>query len=103
MKPRQRSLGPWDSREPVRRSRHGLSADEVTALVTLQGGGCAVCHRTDQPLQLDHDHRHCPGTYGCRQCVRGALCGNCNNALKLLRDDRTIVAELGLYLERTQP
>jgi hypothetical protein len=34
--------------------------------------------------------------------VRGALCGNCNNALKLLRDNRTIVAELGLYLERTQ-
>ena len=52
-----------------------------TGRVVLQGGACAICERTDRPLQVDHDHRHCPGREGCRQCVRGALCGRCNTAL----------------------
>jgi hypothetical protein len=35
---------------------------------------------------VDHDHRHCPGTEGCRQCVRGLLCGKCNSGLGWIGD-----------------
>lgn len=85
-RPRQRVLGPWDSRAPGRRTAHGLSPAEVDALVALQGGRCAVCGRSGQRLEIDHDHRHCPGKTGCRQCVRGALCGKCNSALGWIGD-----------------
>jgi Recombination endonuclease VII len=97
-RPRQRVLGAWDSRAPVRRGRHGLTADEVDALIARQGGACAGCERTDRRLQLDHDHRHCPGSEGCRRCIRGMLCGPCNTALGLLGDDLAILQRLILYL-----
>jgi Recombination endonuclease VII len=98
---RQRILGPDDSRAPARRTVHGLTADERDALVSLQGGRCAVCGRTDRPLEIDHDHRHCPGTIGCRHCVRGAVCGRCNRAIWGLGDDVEVARRLVGYLERT--
>jgi hypothetical protein len=95
---RQRVLGPWDSRAPARRKAHGLTADEIEALSTLQGGLCAICGRSGERLQVDHDHRHCPGRIGCRQCVRGALCGRCNTALGRFGDHN--VPALLKYLSR---
>ena len=85
-RPRQRVLGPTDSRAPSRRRAHGLTADERDALSALQGGLCAVCGRAGERLQVDHDHRHCPGASGCRSCVRGMLCGRCNTALGQIGD-----------------
>jgi hypothetical protein len=95
---RQRVLGPWDSRAPARRKAHGLTADEIEALSALQGGLCAICGRSGERLQVDHDHRHCPGRIGCRQCVRGALCGRCNTALGRFGDHN--VPALLKYLSR---
>ena len=95
-RPRQLVLGPTDSRSPVRRLAHGLTANERDALVALQGGRCAICGRDGQKLQVDHDHRHCPGRTGCRQCVRGMLCPRCNDALGKLGD--TNVPKMLRYL-----
>jgi hypothetical protein len=83
---RQRILGPDDSRAPARRKAHGLTADERDYIWTLQGGACAICRRTGLRLELDHDHRHCSGRTGCRQCIRGLLCGRCNAGLGLIGD-----------------
>jgi len=82
----QRILGPDDSRAPVRRKAHGLSADERDSLAELQGYRCAICQRPGTALELDHDHRHCRGRTGCRQCVRGLLCPRCNAGLGLIGD-----------------
>jgi Recombination endonuclease VII len=97
-RPRQRILGPTDSRAPVRRTAHGLTADEVDALIASQGGACAICGRLGQPLQLDHDHRHCLGRVGCRHCVRGMLCGRCNTALGRIGDH--LIPQILRYLAR---
>ena len=97
-RPRQRVLGTWDSRAPKRRRAHGLTADERDALSALQGGACAVCGTTAFPLEIDHDHRHCPGPVGCRSCVRGMLCGRCNTALGKLGDAN--ITRLLAYLAR---
>lgn len=80
-RPRQRILGPGDSRAPLRRRMHGLTPAEQDALFRAQGGRCAICQRTDERLVIDHDHRHCPGRQGCRRCVRGLLCNSCNVSL----------------------
>lgn len=98
MRPRQRILGPTDSRSPVRRSAHGLTADERDRLFALQGGLCAICQRPGEPLQVDHDHRHCPGRSGCRLCVRGGLCPRCNGSLGKLGDAN--IPRLLAYLAR---
>lgn len=92
-RPRQRILGPTDSRAPIRRTAHGLTPGEQDALRAAQGGLCAICGRAGQRLQVDHDHRHCPGTEGCRACVRGALCPRCNTHLGGI-GDRNIPALL---------
>ena len=98
MRPRQRILAPGDSRARVRRRTHGLTADELDALIALQGGACAICGRTGERLEVDHDHRHCPGRQGCRRCVRGLLCGRCNTALGRFGDQR--IPALLAYLAR---
>lgn len=85
-RPRQRVLGPDDSRAPIRRTQHGLKADERDALTRAQGGLCAICKKPSDRLEVDHDHRHCPGTQGCRVCVRGLLCHNCNSGLGWIGD-----------------
>lgn len=83
---RQRVLDPMDSRAPIRRAAHGLTPTERDALVRLQGGRCAICLSLSQRLQVDHDHRHCPGRTGCRRCIRGMLCHRCNSALGWIGD-----------------
>jgi hypothetical protein len=95
---RQRVLGPSDSRAPARRKAHGLTADERDALIAFQGGLCAICGRAGQRLEVDHDHRHCPGPTGCRSCIRGMLCSRCNGNLGKLGDVN--VPRLIAYLQR---
>jgi hypothetical protein len=88
------------------RRRHGLGADGIKALRSRQDGKCAICLTpdTDKPgtrLAVDHDHGHCPGKIGCPNCVRGLLCVNCNNLLRVARDERRILWAAIDYLGRT--
>lgn len=111
--------------ENMRRSRHRMSPDELKdrrlswafsislvdyrALLSLQGGACAGCQkpeasvdkRTRRPRELavDHDRSCCPGVKSCGKCVRGLLCGRCNRAVGLLRDDPEIMVRLSEYLK----
>lgn len=75
----------------------------------LADPGCDVCGRdivvraTNDGryiagLTVDHDHRCCPGSHSCGQCVRGFLCPACNSAAGLLRDDSQIAAAMAAYL-----
>ena len=56
--------------------RHGVSDEQFSSWVLL---GCAVCGTefTETP-HVDHDHKHCAGRNGCKDCVRGLLCKCCN-------------------------
>jgi len=56
----------------------GITLKEYDRLLANQNGVCAVCKITPREvkrLAVDHDHAHCKG---CRECVRGLLCDNCN-------------------------
>lgn len=92
-------------RTPTR--RHGLGKSGVDALLAQQGGSCAICGRPyeDKPgsrLAMDHDHRHCAGRVGCPQCVRGMLCNECNNILRLAHDEPDRLRKAVAYLEASQ-
>ena len=72
-----------------------------------QGGRCAICgeegdpDKRHRPLAIDHDHDCCPTNKGaCGDCVRGLLCGNCNNGLGRFGDDPALLRRAIEYLEK---
>lgn len=71
---------------------YGLPPGMYERLYEAQGGVCALCRRATgktKRLAVDHDHAApcCTGKTSCGQCVRGLLCGPCNDVLAVARDD----------------
>lgn len=62
--------------------RWRISIQEYERLVEKQNGLCALCEKPPKPerkLVVDHDHgHHSDIKRGCRECVRGLLCDDCN-------------------------
>ncbi|MFG2078704.1 endonuclease domain-containing protein [Nonomuraea maritima] len=84
--------------------RHNLQWDQYERLLQEQGDSCAICMVTldgRRDTQIDHDHSCCPGSSSCGKCVRGLLCGNCNKALGLMRDNVTALMRAVEYLQRS--
>lgn len=76
------------TRSMVRKAAHvennfGITEGEYQQLLRYQGGVCYICRMKPgkKRLAVDHDHScklgHDPKK-GCRYCVRGLLCRNCN-------------------------
>ena len=79
-------------------TRFGLSLEQVKDMEVHQNGLCAICgspetrklHGRHKRLAVDHCHK--TGE------VRGLLCGSCNTALGLFREDLDILASATSYL-----
>lgn len=72
------------------RRKFGVTIEEAEALVILrQSTTCAVCFSADD-LHIDHDHQ--------TGRIRGILCGHCNRALGMLRDDPERILRLLQHL-----
>lgn len=90
------------SRDRAIRKRYGISAEQYDAILTAQGGGCAICHGVNESgraMAVDHDHRCCPGNRACGRCIRGLLCSNCNMGIGLLQEDPARLASAIEYLK----
>lgn len=74
------------------RQKYGIGAEEVAALVSAQGGLCAIC-RAQPATQVDHKH-------DATTAVRGALCDGCNGALGAFDEDEERILRAIEYLER---
>jgi len=90
-------------RNRIRRiERHGLTETEYDEIFRQQGFGCGVCGDQEpgskKDWHIDHDHSHCPGAYGCKECVRGILCTRCNVGLGMFGDDRDVLWHARYYL-----
>lgn len=97
-KPGEREKNTLRRKEWVITRRYGLSLTwfEETLLI-----GCAICGTLDwgdQGACIDHDHRCCPGEYGCPKCVRGLLCSSCNRMLGQAHDRSEILVKGAEYL-----
>lgn len=88
---------------PDKLRRHGLTQQDYEEALTRQRGRCDICD-TENPGKgrvhfcIDHDHAHCPGLQGCKECFRGLLCNRCNRILGLAYDDPGIFAAAAAYL-----
>lgn len=93
-----------DKRNEAARRRkiemHGISIDQYEEILIAQDGTCALCDRTEdgKRLAIDHDHACCPGSHSCGKCVRGLLCGPCNTAIGLFRDDVKVMTKAIKYV-----
>lgn len=96
-----------ERRDKVHASRteatYGITGELYWALYEFQGGRCAICQRATgrtKRLAVDHDHKcpegHDPKT-GCLKCVRGLLCGVCNEVSGRWRDDPEVGERFAEY------
>ena len=68
----------------------------------LMAAGCAICKATDD-LTVDHDHRCCPDKgRSCGECIRSALCGDCNRAIGLMREDASRLRAAAAYVTQAR-
>ena len=71
--------------------KYGLTLEDFDAMLASQGGGCAICGRTDSD-NVDHDHA--------TGRVRGILCFNCNVAIGHVANDEDRLSAAISYLAR---
>lgn len=76
------------------KSRYGITEEQYSALIVLQGHKCAGCGRPSQMfnyrLCVDHCHKS--------NKIRGLLCKDCNLALGHIRDNISTLLSLANYL-----
>lgn len=80
---------------------YSLPPGGYARLLAAQGGVCYICRRASgrtKRLSVDHNHACCPGPVSCGRCIRGALCGPCNQILGRFRDDPTVLLRAAQYL-----
>ncbi len=78
-----------------RLKRFGLTPEDYNKMFLEQDGRCAICsrHQTEFKMKLAVDHNHQNGK------VRGLLCGDCNRALGLFRDNSEVLLIAANYLK----
>lgn len=78
------------------KKRYGISLDDYRAMLSSQGGRCAICRgtRTARGRELAVDHCHKTGR------VRGILCVHCNVALGQARDRVDVLRAMIRYLRK---
>lgn len=77
--------------------RYALSQDQYLVLLDRFDGNCWIC-KTNPATEVDHDHTCCPATQGCKKCVRGILCHQCNIALGMFKDSPELLQAAIKYL-----
>lgn len=93
---RRANQGPGGTNTRWRMRTYGISDANYAALLSQQGGCCAICRQPPGERSLAVDHDHLTGR------IRGLLCGLCNTALGLLRDNPDLIDRASAYL-RNQP
>lgn len=78
-------------RDQYLRREYGISLGEYLEMLRGQNGACAVCGDGGK-LHVDHDHE--------TGRVRGLLCGSCNRALGLLKDNVDSLKSAIDYLQK---
>ena len=74
---------------------YGISVEQYNYLLKTQNGVCWICNEPNvvgKSLNIDHDHK--TGE------VRGLLCGKCNTALGLLKEDPHLLIKDYEYLNK---
>lgn len=96
---RQKTTKKFTDKESTKRYRknwrllkhYNITIKDYELLLEKQNGKCAICQK-ERGLHVDHNH--------VTGKVRGLLCGQCNKAIGLLKDDCKVLKNAISYLER---
>lgn len=93
-----------ESREALRFKNYGVTPEMYDQALK---NGCEICGVIADTLHVDHDHKCCPSrsngkTRTCGECVRGFLCGPCNRAIGMMRDDADRLMAAARYLTKAR-
>lgn len=92
------------NRDKHRLANYGLTWQAYQALLASQGNACAICRRacaSGRMLAVDHDHSCCPDPrMSCGRCIRGLLCGACNQGIGKFEDEPERLRAAAAYLAR---
>ena len=96
-------------RQPIYRlkAKYGLTLEQFEAMLAEQDNRCAVCggefdFESHNGVCVDHNHACCSGQTTCGKCVRGILCGDCNQGLGRFKDSPDIMRAAIFYVDRWQ-
>lgn len=84
-------------RDATLRAKYGVGQADYEAMLKAQGGGCAICGRTNpgvswgRNLHIDHDHSS--------GRIRGLLCQPCNTSIGKFNDDPALLRKAAAYIE----
>lgn len=79
--------------------KYGLTKERFMEMLVDQDNACAICEVPFSATpHIDHDHKCCDRAGSCGECVRGLLCGDCNNMLGRAHDDPKILRAAATYL-----
>lgn len=72
--------------------KYGLTLEDYQNMFERQNGVCAICEEIEEGrmLAVDHDHK--------TNKVRGLLCGSCNRALGLFKDNPELISRAKEYV-----
>lgn len=88
-----KAKNPDYSRNWARRTKFGLTPEQVSAMRDSQNGLCAGCYTPLTRANECVDHCHSTGK------IRGLLCDSCNVSLGRLQDNPATLRRLADYLE----
>lgn len=85
-----------EARKAQRIKKYGITMTEFSAMMTAQGGKCAICgHQGTEDRNffpvVDHCHR--------TKKPRGLLCMNCNMGIGKFKDNPLLMRKAALYIE----
>ena len=83
------AVDPEKVRNQERTKRYGLTDEQYRILLSRQDGKCAICLKVEK-LEVDHCHT--------TNKIRGLLCGCCNRAIGLLKNNPTTATNAAAYL-----
>lgn len=78
-------------RQTILKHRYGMTYEDLRKMESDQEGRCLACMRKPDKLHVDHCHESGE--------VRGLLCGPCNRALGLLKEDVDTMLRLAEYIK----
>jgi hypothetical protein len=78
--------------------RYGIDFELYQLIHDMQDGLCAICFHAPQGKSKRLFVDHCHNT----KRVRGLLCGSCNSAIGLLKENSTILNNAHIYVKRNE-
>lgn len=92
--------------ERLKSKLYRMTPEQYRDRIASQENRCLICGieftfegRTGSSPAVDHDHKCCPNSKTCGQCVRGILCNCCNHGLGHFKDNIASLQNAVSFLE----